>query len=239
MPMSELPTPVRPDGENLRQQERFIAATSETSAMPGEAARIILDLPEDVTELTIVDLASGGSSLTALLLGEGADAYAVDQLYRDRKKIRTALDQSLKKVLKQVPREDKQHMERVTRQSQETFLRSLAANPDRYRAGWLSHLPFHDDFSDWTVSINGISGLGKSYPLLRKATMEALRITKPGGTVVVAPFHTTHGFHQTYSLQFEHLVEELSEQIDGEIEIRGPFAGYADSQLRIMKTPSQ
>src|SRR4051812_22414312 len=66
---------------SIHDRERIMAEFAPTSATPGRVARAYLGLPDDVTGLTIIDLASGASSLTEELRRNGARPHAVDRIY--------------------------------------------------------------------------------------------------------------------------------------------------------------
>ena len=185
----------------------------------------------------IVDLAAGASSLTAGLLESGANAFALDRLYYDLSNLEEQTEASLQQVLQDTARiapNYLEHMERVTRESIRRFFESLVNNPDRYKAGWLTHLPFESEFFDWTVSLNSISDLAIDYDVFLAAMEEAIRITGGGGKVVIAPFHTSSGRHNYYATEHAQLLAYLQEKYPYKLLVESEIPNYLDSRLTIV-----
>lgn len=221
-------------------RERELALKLLVSATQAEAIRPKLGLPDNMAGLTIVDLAAGASTLTANLLTQRANAYALDYVYDDREQLIEAVyNKWLPKVLSlSSDRAERQFVEDVTKRSIRRFLRSFEAQRQRYKAGWLTDLPFESDFSDWTVSYSGVSELFEEPDLLKQATMEAVRITKPGGIISIAPFITnsgSSGIGGRITRTHNELVIFLSEQNVGQVTVDRNASTTPDSRLRIVK----
>ncbi len=175
----------------VHEREMNMAQQSLVSSFLPAEIRKETGLPETVDGLTIVDLAAGACSLTAELLEQGANAYALDCLYDDRQRLLDNVYQKwLKSVLNGIPAPDRKEAEDMIKREVRKFMRSFNRQPDRYLTGWLTELPFADNFADWTISNGGISMFWQDREVQRKAMMEAIRITKPGGVVAVMPFIT-------------------------------------------------
>lgn len=177
------------DPRAIRDRERTIAEASDTGSTIGEIAAQILELTK-AEGITIVDLASGASSLVAHLLTRGNNAFGVDRLYYDRQELEVSMEKGVNYVARRYQNNGKPDHALAAIESARKFKKSLEENPDRYIAGWLTDLPLPDNFSDRTVSIHGISNLGEDAEVMLQAIREAIRITKPGGLVTIAPFHT-------------------------------------------------
>ncbi|MBI4058119.1 class I SAM-dependent methyltransferase [Candidatus Microgenomates bacterium] len=220
----------------LHLKEVQVASELETSATTTRAARHILEIPEIVKDVTIVDLAAGACPLTADLLDRGANAYAVDHLYGEQGKLAAAAARSLELVIQNARRVQPEYATRMYELTEAAILdfwKSFNTHPDRYKEGWLTQLPFEDNISDMTLSLNGISELWGDQEVMQRALDEALRITKPGGKITIAPFLTAKGItvpmHRTLfkSLLLSHI---------GRVTIIRNIPGYNDSRLEIIKS---
>lgn len=117
----------------------------------------------------ILDVCGGGSDLTAALLSMGADAYAVDIGYFDKRTHIKILSEGL-------------------RPPNQSFLDSLDGNSQRYIGASATELSFPDGSFDRVLSFYGILGVMDEDPeLLRASLLEALRIIKEGGTLQAGP----------------------------------------------------
>lgn len=197
-------------------EEEFLTRESQMSATPSDIAHSFLGLPENVRGMTIVDLASGASSLTAELLANGADAHAVDVLYGRPEMQKRIIDYLDRRLLTQ-PQDYRQQIRESENKALQNFLQSFQAQRNRYHGAYLTKLPFPDGFSDWTVSLLGISDLARYEPVMIAATFEALRVTKSGGKVVIAPLHPGNRYYYWYSEEHEALIEELRKRNVGDV----------------------
>lgn len=124
-------------------------------------------------------------------------------------------------------------MQKTTQQ----FRKSFDKQRDRYKPGWLTKLPFADEFADWTVSSYGISILIEDFDVLMQSTMEAVRITKPGGTVAMIPFLTSWGSMEVEDrLQRTHnaLFDKLVHQGIGQVIVEKVL--FSENRLKIIKS---
>lgn len=224
----------------LTREEKEFATHLDTSATNARHARRALLIPDDVQGITTVDLGSGASNLIADLLRGGADANGVDQMYAmEYLTMEEKIWQSFNKVLRQIPPQYVERMRITTNETIRDFLQSFATSRNHYKAGWFSHLPFTDNFSDFTTSLNAHSDLAGNYPLFRKTLMEAIRITAPGKPVVIAPYHRSDGFHSQFATEHHRFSEELKRTTSHRVEIVGPDEIYKDSRLVITKWESK
>lgn len=227
---------------NLHEREIAFATKLHVSASPAESVRKILGIPERVSGLTIVDLAAGACPLTGQLLTEGANAFAIDRIYDDREELLNAvykkwLPMSLYFVRKINPTQV-QMVDKFSRRIVREFLRSFEKYPDKHIVGWLTDLPLESGFSDLTVSYSGVSELFEDQEVLEKATQEAVRITKAGGRVVIAPFLTnggSSGIGGRITTSHNQLVEFLRKENVGQVEVQKDDFSSPDSRLQIIK----
>lgn len=185
--------------------------TDSPSCTPGLFAREILGIANEVKGLSVVDLAAGTCSMVADLLDQGADAHAVDLVYDKSTK---ELDDSSRNVLysqvEMAPLQYRDQMKTYGLEALEKFLASYQANRQNYHRAYLTRLPFSDNFSDITTSLNGITNLSEDPELILEMLREAIRITKPGGKVIVAPVHSMHNeYHNLYARTHAQVIEEL------------------------------
>lgn len=217
----------------LRPREEALHSRQDTSASSARIAMLALGIPDQVEGQFIADLAAGACSLTAFLLDEKkANAHAVDILYRDDTQLETAISQSLVKVLAMAGAH-RDHMFNVTTTTAEQFRQSRQMYPDHYHAAWLTELPFADNTADLTVSFNGITLLHSEPDLMLKATLEALRITKPGQSVVMAPYLTIHGRAGPHT-QAHKTLHNILQGRGYRCQVHQPTTPYLDSRLRII-----
>lgn len=220
---------------HIRSTEQRIADSLHLSATSADQARLVLELPEDVSNLTIVDLASGASPLVADLLAGGANAYGVDRLYRDLKKLKREVGTVIPNVLKNFPPNHKKSQEERLKRNLATFTRSFAQSPDKYKGDWLTQLSFPDGFADYTVSLHGISDLAADFDVFSQAVSEALRITKIGGICMLFPLNTPLGTHHRYPEAHQRLVGTLRNNPQVQVEVIPQKDGYTDDKLKLRK----
>lgn len=228
--------------QRLRQlhvAEQKITERSYVSATTFKAAsRDILSLPQDVSGLTILDLAAGASDITAELLARGVNAHALDCSYYDFQELLASFEVAVPMILRQTPPVHRRHMKKVTVRAFLRFRDSFFTHNSHYHPGWLTNLPFPDNFADRTFSINGISHLAERRELFRKALEEAVRVTRPGGLTIIAPFHTRDSLHKQYARIHNKVARELKRSNGVErIEIIPPQPDgyYKNAVLRIFK----
>ena len=186
----ENPAVVPPE---LRALEITLAEEVDISIGPTQETREILGLPENVVGMTIVDLAAGVSPLTHDLLQAGANAYALDCIYqKSDSELHCLIEEYHQEILKLVTRKEEVNQQIST--DKQAFWRSFRTERDRYKNGWLTQLPFPNNFSDITISIEGITHVGaENINLLWLMTQEALRITKHSSKVIMSPIYSeTH-----------------------------------------------
>jgi ubiquinone/menaquinone biosynthesis C-methylase UbiE len=87
---------------------------------------------------------------------------------------------------------DRNHGHSVNRDEISAFGRftdSIKQNPERYKAGFASSLPFEDDFFDVVYSINSVLGyVDVDSAVLLRSVSEFIRVTKAGGRIILCPF---------------------------------------------------
>ena len=186
--------------EEIRSLEKEIAPDIITGSSSYDSAVEALGIYEDLTGLTVVDLASGASSFVAGLLAEGIDAYGIDRVYEDPNQLRADSTEGVKMVIERLEALGRTDFARSAQRSLERFNGSFAINPTRYQPGWLTDIPLPDEFADRTYSLHGITHMGVDFDLMLQSMHEALRITKPGGIITIAAFNESDSLHHyTYA----------------------------------------
>lgn len=148
----------------------------------------------------VLDVGGGGSNITAWLLSQGVDAYAVDPLYKARSQVRAKVKQSMDRLREEYRgKPDWQSTMRKLQErerSLEEFAASAKQNPDRYVTGFATSLKFPDDHFDTVISFNCVTQfLDMDELLLTQSVQEMVRVVKPGGKVLLYPFNdAVYGF---------------------------------------------
>lgn len=165
--------------------ERQLVNVSPAGCSSWETCTIAITFPENVSGLRILDVGGGGSDMTAKLLEDGADAYAVDPRYKSRSDLKGRVRQELDALRNT----DERQYIRKYQAAFDHFWESLRQNPERYKPAFASQLPFDDNNFDFVFSIATVFGyIDMDYKLLNTATSEMIRVTKPGGKIQLYPF---------------------------------------------------
>lgn len=218
----------------IRRKEQLLAERLLPSSTTSRAVRFVFGLPDEVAGITTVDLAAGGCSLTADLLTDGANAYAVDCLYSNAKQLSRRLDEATEKVINRLPPDRKAEMRKSTREGIERFWQSFKNHPERYISAWLTEVSLPTDFADLVISFNGISDL-TDFDVAKETILEGIRVTKPGKTFAFAPFHTHSGFHSQNSFLHRRIFEWLQAAGLGDVTLIEPSTEYFDKVLTFVK----
>jgi hypothetical protein len=172
----------------VRESERRLADASYTSAFHYKSANhYVIEFPENVRGLTIVELCSGASNIVKSLSDQGANAYGVDVLYKQPfKRVERTVQESLdsfhrkaNKARKSIQGVDLANVsdfavainpdllnakvndssyDRASQQAAEEFLKDFLKNRSRYVGNLASNLSFlEDDSVDFMFSIQGVS----------------------------------------------------------------------------------
>ncbi len=166
----------------MRLTERGIEKAP-TSSEPWEDIFETVQFPEDIRGLRILDVGAGASDAVAHLLELGADAYAIDPIFKSR----ADLKGKARNNNRLLPFSKEQRMRRNN--ALESFMDSLKDQPERYRTASATQIPFRDNFFDIVYSISAVLGyLDLDREVLLKGVSECLRVAKPGGRVVFAPY---------------------------------------------------
>lgn len=166
---------------NLTQEELSEIAT--VSALPWTKAKPMLQLPETVTGLAILDIGGGASDSTATLLQMGADAFAIDPHYKKK----SVISERIKAQLKHGKYDVQTRMQ--INQALQKFLASSEAAPERYKAASATQIPFPDHSFDIVFSIDTVTAFfDMDREMLMKCFKECLRVAKPGALLTFLPF---------------------------------------------------
>lgn len=140
-------------------------------------------LPERVEGLRILDVGAGASDATAELLRFGADAYAIDPLFRSKSELRGKVKKHNRLVV------DKTDLKIERANAIERFAQSIKKNPERYVQASATSIPFEENFFDIVYSrIAILPYLDFDIEILTQAIQECLRVTKPGGSIRLFPY---------------------------------------------------
>jgi len=160
------------------------------SAKPWQNVEGLIEFPDKVCGLKILDVGAGGSDMIAHLLERGAEAYAIDPLYTSWSRVKGEVRKTLAKLEKRRAGDQKwEEFIRCQHEALERFVESAKCNPDHYKPAFASELPFPDNYFDLVFSINCVCQyLDINFGTLLAAVNECLRVLKPGGTVQLFPF---------------------------------------------------
>jgi SAM-dependent methyltransferase len=166
-----------------------IALSAEVTGVAWRSLSRFYALPEDLAGLKVLDVCAGMSDSVYRLRQEGAEAYAVDTCYADLATMyashRAGFEITARSVFRVEP--DSTDGQRLYRSFTEGFEAGLKTCP--YVAASATALPFPDACFDLVLSFNGIFGtLDFDAGVLAVALREALRVTKPGGSIQLVPF---------------------------------------------------
>lgn len=220
----------------IQTRERKIAIGFDTGTTSARDAMEALGIPKEVSGLVIVDLAAGASSLTAHLLEKGADAYAVDRLYLDDEELKRSMDEGIARVTSRYLDLGMLDFIETTKRSREEFEGSFEKRRERYRGAWLTRLPFEDNFSDITCSLHGISNLGENFDVMWQAILEAIRITKQNGLVIIAPFSRRGSRWGEFADAHARVTERVKSEGLGLVNVTNDGAVSFGYRLQIRKT---
>jgi ubiquinone/menaquinone biosynthesis C-methylase UbiE len=213
----------------LAEQEQFVMSTMEISSNASAVIEPTYSLnPERMRGMRVVDIAAGGSDLTARFCELGADAVAIDPSYDDRgifvarssefieflddidEAERTARRQSLPPNVIIVDRPSvKNDQPRVTNRSANArFLEDWAAHPERYITGSAIDLPLPDRSADLVLNLNFLSNLHGILPEFALASVwEGIRVLRRSGSMKIGLFKETQDkqalfqYHDTDKLE--------------------------------------
>lgn len=214
------------------------------SSTPGELVRQYLGLPENVSGLTIVDVAAGFSSLTANLIAEGAVVHAVDPRFEGGE---VDIGQLIQNVFFNTMRHlqyypNRAYFETSLSKSLLAFKDSFLKDRQRYHAEYATRLPFPDNFSDYTVSSNGLSLLLKEPDVMLGAIKKALQVTKPGGKTILFPWFPEGQHYIEENVDIHERVATKIQMaglgiptLEGPITIQSPIYHNPEFRLSILK----
>lgn len=166
--------------------EQEIAKRAGFTAKSWRDIRLMVNFPENVAGLRILDIGAGGSDITAHLLERGAEAYALDPKYADPQSLKGKFD-DLYQRLGKIGATNGQHAKEAEAVL-ENQQRSMAQNPEKYVAAYATQLPFPDNYFDLVFSVSCMfSHIDENSKALMAAAREAIRVTKPGGQIQLVP----------------------------------------------------
>ncbi|MCL5114076.1 MAG: hypothetical protein M1372_02825 [Patescibacteria group bacterium] len=201
---------------NIRAAEMQIAERLGPTPMRASAVCEIFDIPQDVHDLTIVDLAAGTSSFVPYLLEQGANAYAVDRIYdKPESEIQSMTDSYTAITLDKMEPEWRKYLGDETRKAVTEFWKAFHLRRDHFVTAWLSEVPLPDDFADITTSLSGITAITLCDFLTWESLIsEALRITRPQGRLLLSPLFMVGNDKRVF--------DKLSERKDLKLKYRIP-----------------
>lgn len=171
------------DGGSISEQD--LADRVPISGVSFQQALEALGLTEEeLLGLRVLDIGAGTSTFLKRLLDLQVDAYAIDPAYKSRSDLKG-------KVKAYITGHD--HFSKPEKQKRltelEEFMESMKDHPERYLRALAGSIPFPDDSFDKVVSLSAISGyLNADMPIYLQAVDECIRVTKPGGQIILSPF---------------------------------------------------
>lgn len=171
----------------ILKDESFPSSRSYIDLLP------LVEVPNNLTGLHILDIGGGGSDFTAVLLEKGADAYAIDPLYANRSKLISQIKNHLREQLVSgINPIDTAYLSRQNK-ALEHFKESARVSPEHYLARLATKTGFLDNTFEYVFSFNCITEfLGLDENVLISAVTEAIRITKPGGIIQIYPINESY-----------------------------------------------
>ena len=137
-------------------------------------------------ELPVLDVGGGGSSVTASLLRQGYDAYALDPLYESRETALRVINGSFLGIAMGAMISDSEDDLNEQTESFSVFKKSLKRKPDRYIGESILESGLEDDFFGTVISSASVeSYLAKSPDIFEIALREMARITAPDGRIIM------------------------------------------------------
>jgi len=170
--------------------EEVISDIAPVSALEWSTASRILVLPDDVRGLRILDVGAGGSDVTATLLEMGADAYAIDPIYRSKALLKGEVRKENRLAGQEFDHNsDWRRYHRESTDALDRCVTSMKSYPDRYRTATADSLPFPDNYFNIVFSVRCVSlYLDMNSNTLSSAVNESLRVTKEGGFIQLFPW---------------------------------------------------
>lgn len=149
----------------IETRVKRLADKSLVTGVNFELAQRVIDFPQDVKGLKMVDLGGGISTVTNGLRMRGAEAFAVDYRYDDLNNLKASL-----------------HPNGFSQIELDEFVRDYAENRERYIPILIGkeRLPFEDESVDWIFSTKCLTTiLLDDWRTFLRAYEEILRILKP------------------------------------------------------------
>jgi SAM-dependent methyltransferase len=191
------------------------------TARPWSVVAALIDFPQSVAGLTIVDVGSGGSDAVATLLEAGALAFGVDPRYRSLDDLvrEVTLYFRTQEALGQLPaaREASARPIAAQRAAFRRLVTSFqsARTARHYLPAIATRLPFPSASVDLVYSLDCITQyLDREYDSLIAAVQEGLRILRAGGRLALVPFRDdifAAGYHPERHANQERLLAWLAE----------------------------
>ncbi len=232
------------DSPVARAQWDSAPATLPT-ARPWATVAALIPFPSWLAGQTIVDVGAGGSDAVATLLAAGANAFGVDPRYRSFPALvrDVAAYFAAHEAVGQMPQSHEPSAHPIARQ-RAAFQHFAASFQDRrsaahYRAAVATQLPFATDSTDFVYSLDCITQyLDREYELLVAAVLEALRVLRSGGRLVLVPFRDdvfALGYHPVRQQNQQRLLQWLQQVgLHGVVEDLSPTGLTGSSRLVIV-----
>ncbi|HSX18910.1 MAG TPA: hypothetical protein VLE91_02115 [Candidatus Saccharimonadales bacterium] len=161
---------------HIKEAQRQMLANIPFTGNSFLSMMIALDLPEKPAGLRMLDVGSGASDLTAVLIALGADAYATDPIYSSSDAILKAYEDAGRLA------------DPLTFQ---IFAKSRAQHPERYKPFFASDMSeFPDNHFDEVSSMLAVIGhLDTDWEVLTACLEELVRVTQIEGKIRLSPIN--------------------------------------------------
>lgn len=187
----------------------------EPTLSPAELVYKYLGSPQLTPNSTLIDIASGFSDFSQFAREQGVISYAIDPYYGHHlNNIATLGEIQVESIVRILQEKYQERLAQSMANVLERFCNSYDLYRDFYLHGYGHALPLPDNFSDLTVSTNGISKFYKDPTYMLNSVYEAIRITKRGGKVILCPWNSSeetefhfgdYDIHENICTQLERL----------------------------------
>ena len=200
---------------HLKREQKLAAASFSSSLDLTGALLLYVDLPAEVRGKVVLDVGAGASTIVSELEKLGATGIALDYRYFDFKAVKSSVDKYLAEsstlplqIVKEAEnkglplgpqiqallieeakrRQRNTEYVRYSRKTRNRFFDLAAKGQVQLVAGIAGALPFKTESIDIYLSIQAVTKLLVDREVFFAVVFEALRVLKPGGRLLLAPW---------------------------------------------------